>query len=86
MTIDHIHTRRILAAAVVIPIAMLIAAPVVAIVAQRNGPPPNSAQARCSPARSSNLAPTIPQPLRFVGGAGDLADGVATTRWSARAS
>jgi hypothetical protein len=79
VAIRDIDTRRILAAAVVIPLAMLIAAPVVAIVAQRNSPPPNSAQAALLAGEVEQLwHQTIPQPLRFVGGAGDLADGVAT--------
>ena len=79
VTISDIDVHRILAAAVVIPIAMVIASPVVAILAQRNGPPPNSAQAALLAAEVEQLwHQTIPQPLRFVGGAGDLADGVAT--------
>ncbi len=79
MTINDIVVRRILAAAVVIPVAMLIASPVVAILAQRNGPPPNSAQAALLAGEVEQLwHQTIPGPLRFVGGAGDLADGVAT--------
>jgi 4-amino-4-deoxy-L-arabinose transferase-like glycosyltransferase len=79
MTISDTVVRRILAAAVVIPVAMLIASPVVATLAQRNGPPPNSAQAALLAGEVEQLwHQTIPGPLRFVGGAGDLADGVAT--------
>ena len=79
VTISDIDLRRILAAAVVIPIAVLIASPVVAILAQRNGSPPNSAQSSLLAGEVEQLwHQTIPQPLRFVGGAGDLANGVAT--------
>jgi hypothetical protein len=79
LTLRAIDTRRILAAAVVVPLVMLIASPAIAILAQRNGPPPNSAQAALLAGEVEQLwHQTIPQPLRFVGGAGDLADGVAT--------
>jgi hypothetical protein len=79
VAIRDIDTRRILAAAVAFPILMLIASPVIAIIAQRNGPPANSAQAALLAGEVEQLwHQTIPQPLRFIGGAGDLADGVAT--------
>ena len=78
MAINDIDLRRILAAAVVFPIVMLIAAPGIAILAQRNGPPANSAQAALLAREVEQLwHQTIPQPLRLVGGAGDLANGVA---------
>jgi len=77
-TIRDVDLRRILAAAAAIPVVMLIASPAIAIIAQRNGPPPNSAQAALLAGEVEQLwHQTIPQPLRFVGGAGDLADGVA---------
>jgi hypothetical protein len=79
VTIRDVDTRRILAAAVVLPLVMLIASPAIAIIAQRNGPPPNSAQAALLAREVEQLwHAATPLPLRFVGGAGDLADGVAT--------
>jgi len=79
LTLRAIDTRRILAAAVAVPLVMLIASPAIAILAQRTGPPPNSAQAALLADEVERLwHETTPQPLRFVGGAGDLADGVAT--------
>ena len=79
VAVRDIDLRRILAAAVIFPFVMLIASPGIAILAQRNGPPPNSAQAALLAGEVEQLwHQTIPQPLRFVGGPGDLADGVAT--------
>jgi len=79
VTIAATDTRRILVVAVAIPLAMLIAAPVIAVIAQRNGPPPTSAQANLLAGEVERLwYETTPLPLRFVGGAGDLADGVIT--------
>lgn len=79
IAINDIDLRRILAAAVIFPLVMLVASPAIAILVQRNGPPPNSAQAAPLAREVEQLwHQTIPQPLRFVGGAGDLADGVAT--------
>jgi len=70
--------RRVLAAAVAFPVIMLALAPAIAIIAQRSGPPANSAQAALLAGEVERLwHQTIPQPLKFVGGAGDLADGVA---------
>jgi hypothetical protein len=79
VTVREIDTRRILGLALALPLVMLIAAPAIAIFAQRAGPPAASAQA-------SILARQIEQtwhlatftPLRFVGGDAELADGVAT--------
>jgi len=77
--IAAVDTRRILVVAVAIPLVMLIAAPVIAVIAQRNGPPPTSAQANLLAGEVERLwHETTPMPLRFVGGAGDLADGVIT--------
>src|SRR5512146_2119445 len=79
VTVGEIDLRRILAAAIVFPLVMLIAAPGIAILAQRNGPLANAAQAALLAREVEQLwHQTIPQPLRFVGGAGDLANGVAT--------
>jgi hypothetical protein len=78
VTLRAIDTRRVLLAAAALPVAALIASPVVAILAQRAGPPPASAQARLLAAeieRSWHQA--TPQPLRFVGGDTEIANGVA---------
>jgi 4-amino-4-deoxy-L-arabinose transferase-like glycosyltransferase len=73
-----IDTRRVLLAAIVLPVAALIAAPVIAILAQRAGPPPASAQARLLAAEIERLwHAASPQPLRFVGGDTQIAEGVA---------
>ncbi len=79
VTIAATDTRRILVVTVAIPLAMLIAAPVIAVIAQRNGPLPTSAQANLLAGEVERLwHETTPLPLRIVGGAGDLADGVIT--------
>jgi hypothetical protein len=79
MTIAAVDTRRLLAIAVALPLVMLIASPGIAIIAQRNGPPPNSAQAGLLAAEVERFwHAATPLPLRFVGGAGDLTDGVAS--------
>ncbi|HEY1473219.1 MAG TPA: glycosyltransferase family 39 protein [Pseudolabrys sp.] len=74
-----IDMRRILAACMAVPLAMLIASPAIAILAQRGGPPPAAAQAGLLAEEVERLwHAAAPQPLRFVGGDGDLADGVIT--------
>jgi hypothetical protein len=79
ITLREIDTRRILAAAAAIPIVMLIASPAIAIIAQRNDPQPAAAQANLLAGEVERVwHETTPLPLRFVGGAGDLADGVIT--------
>src|SRR5450755_1145539 len=79
VTIVPLDTRRILAAAMAIPLLMAIASPVIAVVAQRNGPNPASALSELLAAQVERAWHEVtPLPLRFVGGAGDLADGVAT--------
>ena len=76
VNVRDIDTRRILTAAAALPVLALIAAPVVAVMAQRTGPLPAGAHARL-------LAQEIERqwlpvaPLRFVGGNTDLAYGVA---------
>ncbi len=77
VTLRDIDTRRILAAAVAIPLLMLIASPVIAVVAQRNGPHPASAQSDLLAAQVERAWHEItPQPLRYVGGEADLAFGI----------
>ena len=76
--IARIDTGRILVGALVLPLVMLIAAPGIAIVAQRQGPLPASAQARLLAIQIEGAWHAItPQPLRFVGGPADLAFAVA---------
>jgi 4-amino-4-deoxy-L-arabinose transferase-like glycosyltransferase len=77
MTVKEIDTRRILTAAVLLPLLMLIVSPAIAINVQRNGPPPATAQASLLAGEAERLwHQTMPLPLRFVGGDGGLADGV----------
>jgi hypothetical protein len=77
VTVKEIDTRRVLMAAVLLPWVMLIASPVIALIAQRNGPPPLSAQADLLAGEVERLwYQTTPLPLRYVGGDGGLADGV----------
>ncbi len=77
VTVKEIDTRRILAGAVVLPLVMLIASPVIAIIAQRNGPPPATAQAGLLADEVERLwRETTPLPLRFVGGDAGLTNGV----------
>ena len=75
--VRQIDTRRILAAAVALPLAMLIASPVIAIIAQRSGPPLATAQSNLLASEVERLwRETTPQPLRFVGGDAGLVNGV----------
>ena len=77
VTVRQIDTRRILAAAVALPLVMLIASPVIAIIAQRSGPPLATAQANLLASEVERLwRETTPQPLRFVGGDAGLVNGV----------
>jgi 4-amino-4-deoxy-L-arabinose transferase-like glycosyltransferase len=79
VTLSERDTSRILAAAVAVPLAMLIASPAIAIVAQRSGPLPAAAQAKLLAGEVERIwHAATPQPLRFVGGEGDVADGIAT--------
>jgi 4-amino-4-deoxy-L-arabinose transferase-like glycosyltransferase len=77
VAVREIDTRRILAGAVVLSLIMLIASPVIAIIAQRNGPPPATAQASLLASEVERLwRETTPLPLCFVGGDAGLANGV----------
>ena len=78
IAVRAIDARRILAAAIALPLLALIAAPVVAIVAQRAGPAPAGAHGRLLAQeieRQWRMA--LPYALRFVGGDTDLAYAVA---------
>jgi 4-amino-4-deoxy-L-arabinose transferase-like glycosyltransferase len=77
LTIAAMDTRRILAAAVAVPLLMVIASPGIAVVAQRNGPSPAAAQANLLAIEvEREWRALTAQPLRFVGGDADLAYGV----------
>ncbi|HXX07782.1 MAG TPA: glycosyltransferase family 39 protein [Pseudolabrys sp.] len=79
VTIRAIDTRRTLAAAVALPLVMLIVSPAIMVMAQRRGPLPAAAQARLLTAEVERLwHQATPQKLRFVGGEEDIADGVIT--------
>jgi hypothetical protein len=74
VTLRAIDTRRILIAAVAVPLAMLIAAPVIAVIVHRNGPPPAAAQGRLLAAQiEQNWHQSTPLPLRYVGGDAEIA-------------
>ncbi len=78
VTVKAIETRRILLATAAFPLLMLVASPAIAIMTQRAGPPPVMAHARLLAVEIERLwHETTPQPLRFVVGEVDLADGVA---------
>ncbi len=65
--------------AVAVPLVMLIASPAIAIIAQRGGPAPASAQARLLAGQVERAwHDATAQPLRYVGGEADLAYGVIT--------
>ena len=77
MTVRTIDARRVLFGAAVLPMVMLIAAPVIAIMVQFAGPPPATAQTRLLANEVERLSHlTTPRPLRFVGGDADLSYGV----------
>jgi hypothetical protein len=79
VTVRAIDTRRILVAAVALPLVMLIASPVIMIMVQRAGPPPAAAHGRLLTAEVERLWRQVtPQKMRFVGGEEDLVDGVVT--------
>jgi hypothetical protein len=78
VAVGEIATRRILIAAVALPVVALIASPVIAILVQRAGPPPASAQARLLAAEIERLwRAATPQPLRFIGGDTEVAYAVS---------
>lgn len=79
LAVRAIDTRRILIAAAALPVVMLIASPAIAIITERKGPPPASAQAFLLAREIERLWHEMtPRPLKFVGGNTDLAYGVIT--------
>ena len=72
------HTERILIAAAVFPLIMLIVSPVIAIAVQRKGPDAATAHAAQLAVRiEHDWHALTPKPLRYVGGPENLAYGVA---------
>lgn len=79
LTVAATETRRALLGAAIFPVAMLIASPAIAIVAQRAGPAPTGAQTRLLAREVERLwHQSTPLPLRFIGGDADLAYGAVT--------
>jgi len=79
VTVRAVDTQRLIVAAIVVPLAMLAASPVIALMAQRKGPPAASAQAALLAHQVEQVwRQMTPEPLRFVGGEADLAYGVVT--------
>ncbi len=77
LRVRAIDTRRILLAAAVLPLVMLLASPVIAVMTQQRGPAPAGAQGRLLANEVERFwHQTTPRPLRFVGGEVDLAYGV----------
>jgi 4-amino-4-deoxy-L-arabinose transferase-like glycosyltransferase len=73
-----LDNERILLAAIVFPLVMLIASPAIAILEQRKGPPPQTAQAEPLAAQIEHeWHGMTAAPLRYVGGDSAIADGVA---------
>jgi hypothetical protein len=78
VTVRAVDTQRVLLAAVVVPLAMLIASPAIAVMVHRNGPPPATAQGRLLAAQVERIwTEQTLQPLHFVGGDADIAYSVA---------
>ena len=79
MTMRAIDSRRLLGAVVALPLIMLLAAPAIAFVVHRKGAPLPGAQSALLAAQVERAWHAVtPQPLRFVGGNGDIAFGVIT--------
>jgi 4-amino-4-deoxy-L-arabinose transferase-like glycosyltransferase len=87
VTITAADTRRLLMAAIAVPLVMLLAAPVIAIMVQRTGPAPAAAHARLLAEQIEQAwRAATPQPLRFVGGDAEIAyDVIAYTGGRPRA-
>jgi 4-amino-4-deoxy-L-arabinose transferase-like glycosyltransferase len=74
VTISSADTRRLLVAAVAVPLIMLIAAPVIAVMAHRAGPAPAAAHARLLASQVERAWHEVtPQPLRYIGGDAEIA-------------
>lgn len=79
VTLRAIDTRRLLIAAVAVPLVMLIAAPAIAVIVHRNGARPAAAQGQLLAMQIEHLwHQAIPLPLRYVGGDPEIAYSVVT--------
>ncbi|MBI3703506.1 MAG: glycosyltransferase family 39 protein [Rhizobiales bacterium] len=77
LTVAAADTRRILGLAIVVPLAVLLASPVIAINVQHSGPQPAAAHAQQLAAEIERVWHEMtPLPLRFVDGDPDIAYGV----------
>jgi 4-amino-4-deoxy-L-arabinose transferase-like glycosyltransferase len=77
VTLRAVDTRRILFGVVALPLIMLILSPAIAVMNRRDGPPPAAAQSHLLAVEVERLwRDWTPQPLRFVGGEGDVFLGV----------
>ncbi len=74
VTLRAVDTRRILIAAVAVPLLMLIAAPGLAVLVHRSGPQPAAAQGRLLATQIEQLWHQMnPLPLQYVGGDAEIA-------------
>lgn len=74
ITVRAVDTQRVLIAAVALPLVMLIAAPAIAVMVHRNGPPPATVQGQLLAAQvERSWAQATQQPLRYVGGDAEVA-------------
>ncbi|MDO8878126.1 MAG: glycosyltransferase family 39 protein, partial [Pseudolabrys sp.] len=72
-----VDTPRILLIAAALPVVMLIVSPAIAMLTRRDGPPVPAVQAHLLAAEVERLwHEAMPDPLRFVGGEGDIVLGV----------
>ena len=77
--ISRVPVRRVVACAILLPGAMLIVAPAVALVAFKRGLSPELTQTRMLADQVQRAWRAVtPEPLRYVGGSADLAYGVVT--------
>ncbi|HEU5019517.1 MAG TPA: glycosyltransferase family 39 protein [Pseudolabrys sp.] len=76
--VRSLDNERVLLAAIALPLAMLIASPMVAIVEQREAPPPERAQAQLLAAQiDREWHGMTAEPLRYIGGDSAVADAAA---------
>lgn len=77
ITLPPVDIRRIILIAMALPLIVLIAAPAIALMNRRDGPPPASAQSHLLAIEVERIWHQVtPQPLAFVGGDGDILLGV----------
>jgi 4-amino-4-deoxy-L-arabinose transferase-like glycosyltransferase len=73
-----VDTQRVLLAAIIVPLVMLVASPAIAVMVHRNGPAPAAAQGQLLASQVERIwTQQTLQPLRFVGGDADIAYSVA---------